>query len=303
LLPTLDISNESVKYYASLVGYYSVHRLKQLNEWGVYLYLLCFAYHRYQRLHDNLIRCLIYNTRRFYDEAKALAKERIYELRIENNQNLRKAGRVLKLFTDEEIAENTPFETVQSRAFAILERNKLALVADQIAAHAPFDETALRWQEIDRLARQFKLHLRPIVQSIELEAISAQAPLIKALQVLKTTFAKGKPLGKTRDDALPVQFIPKTLQRYLYGPSASDSVLGSPKFLVDRYEFFVYRQLCHGLEAGDIFCRDSVGFRSLEDDLVGNEQWQDKNKLRNCSPQITGCGWQGYLNTAGYAIP
>jgi hypothetical protein len=52
LLPMLDISNESIKYYASLVGYYSVHRLKLLNEWSVYLYLLCFAYHRYQRLHD-----------------------------------------------------------------------------------------------------------------------------------------------------------------------------------------------------------------------------------------------------------
>jgi hypothetical protein len=26
----------------------------------VYLYLLCFAYHRYQRLYDNLINCLIY---------------------------------------------------------------------------------------------------------------------------------------------------------------------------------------------------------------------------------------------------
>lgn len=45
LLPRLDISNESVKYYASLVTYYSVFRLKQLEEWIVYLYLLCFVVH------------------------------------------------------------------------------------------------------------------------------------------------------------------------------------------------------------------------------------------------------------------
>ena len=32
LLPVLKISNESIKYYASLVTYYSVFRLKQLEE-------------------------------------------------------------------------------------------------------------------------------------------------------------------------------------------------------------------------------------------------------------------------------
>jgi Domain of unknown function (DUF4158) len=46
ILPTLCISAENIKYYASLVIYYSVHRLKQLNEWVMYLYLLCFVHHR-----------------------------------------------------------------------------------------------------------------------------------------------------------------------------------------------------------------------------------------------------------------
>jgi hypothetical protein len=152
LLPELKISNESIKYYASLVGYYSVYRLKALNEWMVYLYLLCFAFHRYQRLHDNLIQCLIYNVRRFSDEAKAAAKERVYELRIENNQNLCKAGQVLKLFTDEEIAENTPFENVQARAFAILARPKLEYIADHIVRQVSFDETTFQWEYLDQLA-------------------------------------------------------------------------------------------------------------------------------------------------------
>ena len=44
LLPHLAISNESIKYYASLVTYYSVFRLRQLNAQIVYIYLLCFVY-------------------------------------------------------------------------------------------------------------------------------------------------------------------------------------------------------------------------------------------------------------------
>ncbi len=42
IVPQLGISNEAITYYASLVSYYSVFRLKQLDAWMVYLYLLCF---------------------------------------------------------------------------------------------------------------------------------------------------------------------------------------------------------------------------------------------------------------------
>lgn len=95
LLPHLEISNESIKYYAWLVSFYSIFRLRQLDCALVLVYLLCFVYHRYQKLHDNLIQCFIHHVRR----------------------HLPKAGRVLKLFTDDRIAPATPFEEVQTQAF------------------------------------------------------------------------------------------------------------------------------------------------------------------------------------------
>jgi TnpA family transposase len=121
LLPHLLISNESIKYYASLVSYYSVYKLKRFKKWTTYVYLLCFVYHRYQRCHDNLILSLIHHVRQYDDEAKAAAKECVYQYRIEANQDLQKAGQVLKLFTDDSIAEQTPFHQVQAQAFSILQ--------------------------------------------------------------------------------------------------------------------------------------------------------------------------------------
>jgi TnpA family transposase len=41
----------------------------------------------------------------------------------------------------------------------------------------------------------------------------------------------------------------------------------------------LYRLLRQGLEAGDIFCRDSVRFRSFEDDLLDDQSWQAKDAL------------------------
>jgi hypothetical protein len=62
------------------------------------------------------------------DEAKSVARDRVYEYRQEHNRNLQKAGQVLKLFTDDTIAPATPFEIVQTKAFAILQRPKLVKV-------------------------------------------------------------------------------------------------------------------------------------------------------------------------------
>ena len=70
LLLVLELSNESIKYFASLVTYYSVFRLKRFDQSVVHLYLLCFIHHRYQRHHDNLLASLIYSVRRFNDHAK-----------------------------------------------------------------------------------------------------------------------------------------------------------------------------------------------------------------------------------------
>jgi TnpA family transposase len=182
---------------------------------------------------------------------------------------------VLKLFTNNSIAEQTPFHQLQAQAFGILERPKLDFVADHIAKNVRFDETAFQWEHIDKLAHQFKRHLRPILLAVDFAASKAQNPLIEAVAFLKETFGKGKSLRQCSLQQFPRQFIPDKTKRYLYRQETQ----GQKHFLPDRYEFLVYRLLRNGLEAGDIFCRDSVRFRSFEDDLVDDEKWQQKEKL------------------------
>ena len=107
IVPQLEISNEGIKYYATLVSYYSVFRLRQFAAWIRYLYTLCFLLHRYQRLNDNLLSCFIHHVNHFHDEAKTTAKVQAAEERMDSNQDMPKAGLVLKLFT-----VNQPPDTV-----------------------------------------------------------------------------------------------------------------------------------------------------------------------------------------------
>lgn len=274
LLPELEISRESIKYYASLVNYYSVFRLKQLSQGVVHVYLLCFLHHRYQRANDNLLNSLIHKVKRYVEDSKVAAKERVYEYRIETNQNLEKAGQVLKLFTDDSIPEDASFQSVQATAFGILDRQKLAFVAEHIVTEATFDETAFQWEHIDTLAQGFKCNLRPILQAIEFASAPGHAPVLEALQFLKAAVQKGRPLSQYRSDAFPMQCIPAATRRYLYATGDDGGQL-----LPDRYEFLIYRLLRNGLDSGDIFCRDSVRFRSFEDDLLSEKQWKAKAEL------------------------
>src|SRR5207248_11386159 len=108
-LPTFNISNENIKYYASLVSYYTVQKLNQLNRETRHAYLLCFILYRYQMVNDNLVNTFLYHAGRFIEDAKKSAKEQIAKERLEANQHLAEAGKILDLVTDETIHNETAF--------------------------------------------------------------------------------------------------------------------------------------------------------------------------------------------------
>jgi hypothetical protein len=227
VLPHLAIAPERISYYASLVSYYTVSRLKRLDGWTVSLYLLCFVSHRYQRLHDHVLTCFVHLVKQYVDEAKAVAKEQVAAERLANTLDVPKAGLVLKLFTSEQFDETTLFQTVQAQAFRILARPRLEQVADYIAKVVFSDETAKEWDHATILARRFKHHLRPLLLAIDIAATQSNAPILEAIAFLKTTFAKDRSLGQLRAAAFPTRVIPHRLRRYHTKPP--HYALGAPR--------------------------------------------------------------------------
>ena len=144
VLPSLGISNQSIAYYASLVMYYRVDKLKRFATGTTSLYLLCFIHQRYQRVHDNLINCLLYRVRLYSDQAKEFATRKLSSLQLTTHQQIGKAADVLRLLTDEQFSPETPFGLVQQQAFAILGRDEINQIAAHIAQASPLDESQFR---------------------------------------------------------------------------------------------------------------------------------------------------------------
>jgi TnpA family transposase len=275
ILPHLNISEESVKYYASLVGYYSVYKLQRFDLKTTFIYLLCFVHHRYRQMHDNLINCLIYQVHLYNETAREIAKERISAFRQTQSEGFAQVGQVLRLFTTADIAPETPFAVVKANAFAIVAEDELEKLADSLIQQATIDETAWQWAYLDERHVEFKRRLRPILRALNFEAMSSDMPLLDAIRFIQEALRDKRILRNLTEADFPLAFVPEHIRRYLYKRSWD----GKKQLAVDRYEFLVYRMLRHALIAGDIFCRNSVRFRSLDDDLLDEERWAHKEAL------------------------
>lgn len=272
ILPYLSISHEGIAYYASLVGYYTATRLNDLDSWMVYVYMLCFLQHRYRRLHDHLLAGFVQAVKGYRDEATEAAETQAATYRVTLNQDLVRAGSVLQLFADDQIPPELPFRALQERAFEMLERERLVNTASYMTTGAGCDETAFFWPAIDSLSQRFKGRLRPLLSGVSLTANQEDNALMEAVTFLQDLFARDRSLKEAPAHKIPTRCIPVHLKRYLYTRSAE----GSPQLLRDRYEFLVYQLLRAALESGDVFCHQSVRFRSIEDDLIPTAEWNER---------------------------
>nr|BFD33545.1 Tn3 family transposase [Pigmentibacter ruber] len=269
LIPRLMISNESIKYYASLVEFYSVYRLNIRDIKIVRLYIICFLFHRFHKYNDNMINALKYNLNLFEAEYKLYADEKILEYKIEGNEYVPKAGKILKIFLDKKIPESETFLKTKGRAFTLLRENLLAVVADYIENKASFDKSEFEWEYIEIINQKIKKNLRPIIMNIDFEFLSKNSKLIEALNILKNHISK-KNLDKNNIFEFKENFIPKKFLKY---------IINDNKVSYDRCEYLIYMLICENLESGSIYCSDSVKYKSLASELVTNKEWENKDNF------------------------
>ena len=280
-LPSLGISNDNIKYYASLVDYYSIFRLRRLSVGIFRIYLLCFIYKRYHRINDNLATTLVYLARKYAATAKLAAKETIYALKLESNRQLKNVSKVLGLFLDDSIAGETSFSEIRKIAFSIVNKEKFPILVQYISK-VEFDQTEFEWKAIESLSKTFKKNLRPIFSSLDIGSTNKNDHFIDAVNFLKAKILKKRSLTLTKPHFFPQSFISRKHKHYIFKKKKVKIQGSSRKTLEvcsDRYEFLIYSFLEHYLTSGDIYVSDSNGFRSFEDDLVDEETLKNKELI------------------------
>ncbi|MFK7997405.1 MAG: hypothetical protein AB8B87_24980 [Granulosicoccus sp.] len=140
IIADTDLSVESVRFYASLVDYYTVYKLKRMNRTMTRLYLLCFVRNRYQRLNDHLIAAFCALVRRYTDEVNERAKDAHYQHRRQANEDIDQGAKVLFLFVDPKVPDNRPFGDVRAQAKTMLPSDRIARLCDQLSGNNDFEK-------------------------------------------------------------------------------------------------------------------------------------------------------------------
>jgi TnpA family transposase len=274
-LASAGLSNESIKYYSSLVQFYTVYKLQRMAKPTARLYLLCFAYHRFRQINDHLVEAFLHLVDGYEQQAKTVAEVAAAESRVQANSNLQSAGKVLHLFVDKSIPGSTPFSKIKRMAFSLLDPVCFEQVSDYMR-HVEFDKAAFEWIHYGKLHFKFKLNLRHLFCNLDFSGLVKDDPLLEAITFLQDILRQEKSPRQTKGETFPKGILTKNVQPYLY----TDTPKGKRKHLdVDRYEFLVYRLLRNALEAGNVYVKDSNAFRSFEDDLISSERWKNKESI------------------------
>ncbi len=263
-LPQLNVSHENIKYYSSLAEYYPVHRLQNMNRDQAHLYLICFVYHCFEQMSDNLIISFIYQVTMANQESKKIGEKQFTEYHLENRKQLDKTGKLVNFFIDESIDDSLPFGSIKTQAFKIIKKNKIQQVVNYLSG----EKRKLNyyvWEHIHTTSRKTALNIRPLFMAIDFKSTIADDLMIEIIDKLKQFYESGR---SNYPEELLIQLksiIPKKLTSIICKPS--------------HYEMYVYQQLRKGLDAGDIYYSKSTRYKSFDEDLVSQKDLEDKKEL------------------------
>ena len=275
LLPSFDLSQLNIAYYASLANFYTISDLRRFKSGQTNLYLLCYAWQRYRQITDNVVEAFGYHTRLFEDNTKAVANQQAAQIYNERQQATPRVGELLLLYVDESLTDVIPFGAVRHRAFHIMPEEKLRSTG-KLLTEKPVSQMDLRWQAVDKQRGLCTKNLRPLAMSLYFDSSSDSGKVwLAALQWMKGVFARQQRLAKQPPEEIPLHTIPTRLRNFLLNFDQNGKSVGVRG---ERYEFWIYRQIRKRLDVGDIYLDDSVQHRCFADDLVSMEAKADALK-------------------------
>ena len=258
-IPSLHISKNAVRYYADIAEQYAASRLRRFSKPQQWLHAICFVYHRYQQIMDNLIISFSYHTRAIMDAGKTYASLAHMEHSSAVVEEFPKLAKFLKWFPLR--SQQMTQKELNQIAYNILPQEQFSALADFLNGKS-FDQKAALWEYYGKSSRTFSLYLRPIFTTVAVEYYKENSQLGSLIDVLKSHYASGKnPSELIICDDLGFT-VPKSMTQYL---KRNPTDLHLDPYL---FEFFVYQKIYHEIERGRLYCNDSLSYCDIDTDLV-----------------------------------
>ena len=255
VLPALAISKQNIEHYANLVHYYTAYDLERLDGMQKYLYLLCYAFHRYQKMTDTLVDAVVFHSKKLAKETKEKADLLFVSDHLKFDK---KFGKAVFTLAD----ENLTSEKARKKAFKIMSGKDIQAAVENII-NKPKRKQELKWQERNKVIASYTQHLKPPFEKIEFASLLPNNPLLGAIQWMKSIFESGKPLSQQPFDAFPKDIISKRLRPYIITADKE----GKEVMNANLYAILVYDQIVKQLQTGALHVEDSLRHKTFFHEL------------------------------------
>jgi TnpA family transposase len=259
-----------VRYYADIAEQYAASRLRRLNKPQQWLHAICFVYHRYQQIMDNLIVSFSYHTRAIMDAGNTYASMAHMEHSSGIVVEFPRLAEFLKWFPMR--SQKMTHEELNEMAYSILPKEQFSALAEFLDGKS-FDKKAALWEFYGKSSRIFSLYLRPIFTTVVFEYYKDNSYIGGLIDILKSHYDSGKSPSELKicDD---LGFtVPKSMTKYLKRKPADVNI--------DPYlfEFFVYQKIYHEIDRGRLYCNDSVSYCDIDNDLIDDALVDDVDNI------------------------
>lgn len=282
-MPKLEISQQNITYYASLIDHYDVQAMYRFPKEKSRLYMLCYVYHRFQKMNDHLIQTFLHYVYKYMKEAKEYAKQQSKELNLEANKNFPLAGELLDIFLGKHLSQFI-FDKIQEKAYGILPEDKIALVSQALKNMRP-SKLQHAWDFHSENYQAVIKNLRSIFMTLHFDANTNDKHLLKGINFIKSIFKSGEPLSKINMQDFPEGVIPNRLKNFMIKTetnSSNNEIRSSQSIYPYKYEFLIYQQLKRRIDSNKIYSNDTTQYKSFEADIGIRNANKNKIEVLKC---------------------
>jgi hypothetical protein len=267
-IPTLQLSKNAIRYYADVAEQYAAFRLRRLSDPQQWLHSICFVYHRYQQIMDNLIVSFMYQTRTIMNDGKNYAEMALMEHNSGIVVDFPKLAQFLKWFPTRE--KQLTHDELNKVAYNILPEEQFSTLAEFLDG-STFNKKAAKWEFYAKSSRKFSLYLRPIVLAVPFVFYKKDNNIMDMINLLKTHYNSGQ--GPSKLELSDDLDIPKSMIQYLKRNPNDEKI--DPHL----FEFYVYQKIYHQIDRGRLCCNDSVSYCDIDHDLIDDALVDDVEKI------------------------
>jgi len=272
MLSALNLDHAAIRYYAGGVLRSEIFQIQRRQANDRYIHAAAFIAHQFFRIQDNLVDIFLSVIATFQNTVTRHHKERLFEQRKTQNQQLKTAvdeldSSVFALLRDMHslVSNNTLSDAEKvAQMKTLLDQGKTDAFEQLKAGLQQAGQTDVWYNILEQQSVKLQNRLSPILKAITFEPIGQTGPLVEAIDHFKIKD------GAITDNA-PIDFLDTDEGKAVISDDGT--------FKKSLYKVFLFQHGAAAIKSGHLNLQQSYKYRPMDSYLIDKERWERNKRI------------------------